>query len=707
MNQLTQNLKTGKMELLEVPFPVLSNGMILIRNHFSLISAGTEASKVDTARKGYLAKAKAKPDQVKQVISSVRTEGLFSTYNKVMNKLDAPSPLGYSLAGQIIDMASDITDFNIGDLVACGGTSASHAEVIAVPKNLCVKLPENINLEFASYTTVASIAIQGIRQADLRLSESCAVIGLGLIGQLTIQILKAGGIKVAAIDIESKAVELAEKSGADIAVTRNDVTLKNRISELSSGFGVDAVIITAGTSSLDPVELAGSLCRKKGKVVIVGAVPTGFSRPNYYKKELDLVMSCSYGPGRYDSNYEDKGVDYPIGYVRWTENRNMMAFIDLLSAGKINIKILTTHIFEFEDALKAYDMIMERSEPFVGILLKYNHEKVLSKSFINKDIPKTDANNPQIGFIGAGSFAQKYLLPNAQKYGSLIAIMAASGYNTRNIVDKYKFKFGYSDAKDIVNQKEIDTVFIATRHNTHGQFVKLILESGKNIFVEKPLCLNEEELEEIRALYENSNSHLMVGYNRRFSPFIIKILDLLGHETIKAINFRINVGKIAADHWTQDKEIGGGRIIGEVCHFVDLAMFIAGSKPVSLSAVAMNDALSLNDTLCVSVKYANGSIANISYFANGSKELSKEHLEIFSNGVTAVIEDFKQLSIYGKKKKKSNLIQNKGHAEEIKQFLEAVKNGTPTPIPFGEIYLSSKMSFDIIKSIKTKKVIHY
>ena len=708
MKQLTQNLKTGNMDILEVPYPTLDEGLILVRNYYSLISAGTEGGKVITARKGYIGKAKEKPEQIKQVIESVKTEGLLPTYNKVMNKLDSPSPLGYSCAGEIIKIGEKVKGFKIGDLVACGGASASHSEIVSVPENLCVRVPNNVKMENAAYTTVASIALQGIRRADLKLGESCAIIGLGLIGQLTCQILKVAGVKVAGIDISSDMVELARKSGADLAFERKDKSLEQRINEMSGGYGVDAVIITAGTSSLDPVELAGRICRKRGKVIIVGAVPTGFSRTNYYVKELELLMSTSYGPGRYDSNYEEKGVDYPIGYVRWTENRNMQSFLDLLRQGYLDIDLLTSHVYKFEEAEKAYEMIVNKEEVYTGILLQYNTTSDIKKSITFKQKSFVKKGKPGIGFIGAGSFAQKYLLPNAQKIGNMIGVVTAQGNETWNVAQKYGFEKALGTDDEIVKEDKIDTIFIATRHNLHAQQVIKSLKNGKNVFVEKPLCMNKRELEIIRELYEKKSCHLMLGFNRRFSPFIQKTVKLLGKNSRKAINYRINAGAIPPDSWVQDGDIGGGRIIGEVCHFIDLARFIAGDRITSLSAFNMEDSLNLQDTLTINIRFANGSIANISYFANGSSTLKKEKLEVFSAGITVVIDDFKKMYLYGNSIKKFKLTnQDKGHSKEVELFLESIMNGKETPIPFNQIYESTKATFDVINSIKEQKTIIY
>jgi predicted dehydrogenase/threonine dehydrogenase-like Zn-dependent dehydrogenase len=714
MLQLTQNLKTGKMELLEVPFPALVKGYVLVRNHFSLISAGTEGGKVRTARAGYIGKAKEKPEQVKQVLDSIKTDGIIQTYRKVMNKIDAPASLGYSSCGKVIDAADDINEFKEGDYVACGGAGACHAEVISVPKNLCVGIPDNVSFKDAAYATVGSIALQGIRQADLRLGENCVVIGLGLLGQLTIQMLKAAGIKVVGIDINRKMVDLAEKSGADLTFVRDDKKLEDSVLEFTGGNGVDAVIITAGTDSIDPVELAGQLCRKKGKVVVVGAVPTGFSRENYYKKEIELRMSCSYGPGRYDSDYEEKGIDYPYPYVRWTEKRNMEAFLDMLSERKINFDYITTHIFDFESAKKAYKLIIDKSEPFVGILLKYGVEKDLKSVVRFKEAKTYGSDIPNIGFIGAGTFAQKFLLTNAIKYGNMVGVATAAGNETRNIADKYGFQYGTGNADDIINDDNINTIFIATRHNLHAEYVLKGLKKGKNVFVEKPLCMSEQELEEITKVYNNriTNDQLpmtkiMLGFNRRFSPLTNELKNYFkGTKSKFYIRYLINAGSIPKEHWIQDKEIGGGRIIGEVCHFIDLAMFIADSPINSIQAYAMDDASKLMDSVSIKIGFDNGIVASIDYLSNGPKSIRKEKLEVYCAGSAVIIDDFREMRFYGKKVTRKNFRrQDKGHSKEVELFLNSIKNGQQPPIPFEDIVLSTQATFAVIESIRTNKVI--
>ncbi len=693
------------MELLDVPIPTVDAGHLLVRNYFSLVSAGTEGTKVKTARSSLIQKARKKPDQVKQVLDSVKTEGISATYQKVMNKLDFPAPLGYSCAGVVLEVGPDVNGFKVGDRVACGGTTALHGEVVRVPKNLCVAVPQGAAMEAAAFTTVGAIAMQGMRQADVRLGETVAVIGLGLIGQITVQLLNAAGIRVIGIDIDPVAVALAEKSGALFAIQRNDAGLEQRILRASNGYGVDAVIITAGTSSLDPVELAGSLCRKKGKVVVVGAVPTGFSRPNYYKKELELRMSSSYGPGRYDDNYEEKGLDYPIGYVRWTENRNMQAFVELAASGRLKLDILRTHTFKFENARDAYELIMNKSEPFLGILLAYDRDKKFEKSITFARHQPGKAGAVKAGFVGAGSFAQKALLPNVAGKAAMIAVATSTGNNASNIAKKYGFKEAHTDAGAVLTHSDINTVFIATRHNTHAEYVLQALQSAKNIFVEKPLSLQEEDLKKIKKVYDKNPVHLMVGFNRRFAPLIQKLRSYFDKDTPKSVLYRVNVGHIPAGHWTQNPEVGGGRIIGEACHFVDLCMYLAGSRPVSVQAVALPATAPTVDTVSVNMAFKNGSVASLSYVATGNKGLEKEYLEVHGSGVSAVLHDFKQLDIFANGKKTFKSTQDKGHKQEVAAFLDAVEKGKHPPIAFDEIYFSSLIPFKILESINSGKVV--
>lgn len=688
------------MQLLEVPFPALHPGYILVRNHYSVISTGTEGKTVKDARKGYIGKAKSRKDEVKKVITAAKTHGIMKTYKMVMNKLEAPAALGYSSAGEVIAVAPDVVGFKVGDKVACAGAGAAHAEVVAIPVNLCAKVHNDTPLKHAAFTTIAAIALQGIRQADLRLGENCVVIGLGLIGQLTLQMLKAAGVRAIGIDIDAKQVEMAKANGAEFAYQRDTAELDTIIAEATNGFGTDAVIITAGTSSLDPVEFAGAIARKKGKVIIVGAVPTGFSRKHYFKKELDLRMSSSYGPGRYDTEYEEKGVDYPIGYVRWTENRNMQAFLQMLNDGVINMDGLITHEFDFDAAKQAYQMIVDRSEHFSGVALKYDTSKELTKHVATT----AKAHSPsavKVGFVGAGSFAQNFLLPAVKDQAEMVAVATQRGNTARNIADKYGFQHCTGSAEELIARDDLNTIFIATRHNSHAQYVLEGIKQNKNVFVEKPLCMNEAELEEIKAAYTNGKGRVMVGFNRRFAPQIEKLKHVFSDDVPKAINYRINAGAVPSDHWIHDPEVGGGRIVGEACHFIDLAMFLAGSPIVSVSAQALEQAPVQNDTLVIQLRMANGSVASISYFSNGSNDLPKEYLEVFCGGQSAIIDDFKRLTIHGKRAEKSKLSsQDKGHKAEVSAFVNAIANGKPEPIPFEDSYLSTLATFKVLESLR-------
>lgn len=700
MNQLTQQLKSGKMEILEVPLPALNKGSILVQNHYSVISSGTEGKTVTDARKGYLAKAKSRQKEVKQVIEMIKTNGLLPTYKFVMNKLEAPSALGYSCAGEVIAIGEGVTSFKVGDWVACGGNSASHAEIVSIPINLAVSVPQQVDLKFAAFTTIGSIAIQGIRQSDLRMGENCLIVGMGIIGQLTYKILEASGIQAIGIDVSQAQVQQSLDAGIKHVYNRNQAGIEEIIQNFTKGFGADAIIITAGTSSLDPVEFAGEMARKKAKVVIVGAVPTGFSRTNYYKKELELKMSCSYGPGRTDIQYEDKGLDYPIGYVRWTENRNMQSFVDLLASGLLDISTLISHTFSLDDSPKAYDMILSREESFSGVLIQYDTTPRLNNKIeINQNaISPSDVN---VGFIGAGSFAQGSLLPNMKGYCNFIGVATGRGNTAKYVGEKYKFNFLASSVEDIINDANINTVFITTRHNLHADYVLKALQSNKHIFVEKPLAMNEEELSEIKTAFEsNSNNYVMVGFNRRFSPAVKDLKKLFLKEQAKSIVIRINSGIMPIDHWVNDPEIGGGRIIGEACHFIDLAMYLADSPIVSVSADSMADPNSLNNTVVINLKMQNGSVASLSYFANGNKDVPKEYIEVYCGGTIAQIDDFKSLKIFGKRSKVIKYKrQDKGHAAGVQSFLTSIKTGAGCPIPFHESYLSMLVTFKVNQSL--------
>jgi polar amino acid transport system substrate-binding protein len=725
MKQLTQNLKDGTMLARDVAVPALGVGAVLVCTRYSVISGGTEGKTVSDARKSYLDKARSRQKEVKQVLDLARTTGVRDTYQLVMNKLESYGALGYACAGEVIGVGADVTGFEIGDRVACGGADAGHAEVVSVGKNLCAKVATGTDMRYAALATIASIAMQGVRQSELDLGTNCAVIGLGLIGQLTMQLLAAGGVTPIGIDIDARQVALAHSCGFENAFTSSHEGLSEAIMDITRGAGVDAVIITAGTSSLQPVNFAGEICRKKGKVVIVGAVPTGFERKHYYRKELDLRMSSSYGPGRYDPQYEEQGIDYPIGYVRWTEQRNMQAYLDLLAAGKLNIEPLITHEFPLERAREAYDMILAKEDHFCGVLLTYDTEKEIEGTVWNPAKDSTTGAQhaapnlsnrlgavygiPKIAFIGAGSFAQNMILPNLKGLVDFAGISTRHGNSSRYVMDKYGFSFATDDTAKIFNDESVNAVFVMTRHDTHAAYVMDAIRAGKDVFVEKPLTLRPEELEEVAALYAEKEgaSRVMLGFNRRFAPHILEIKQMFRDSQPKAIQYRVNAGILPPDHWVHDPKVGGGRIVGEGCHFIDLAMHIAGAPITSVSAHETASGANLRDTVSISLGFANGSSANISYFSNGNKQLGKEYLEVFCNGVSVVVDDFRVMEVFGEKKRKVKLKkQDKGHAAGVKAFIEALKQGKPAPIPFAEIYLSSKATFAVLESIRERRMIH-
>ncbi|MCK4409801.1 MAG: bi-domain-containing oxidoreductase, partial [Candidatus Eisenbacteria sp.] len=693
MKQLTHKLKDGQLDVLEVPAPLLSEGQVLVRNHFSVISAGTEGSTVSTGRKGYVGKAKERPQQAKQVIDSVKTKGVVQTYRAVMKKLDAYSPLGYSCAGEVVEVATGVTEFASGDMVACAGAGyANHAELVAVPVNLCVKLPDGARLDLAAYNTVGSISMQGVRQAELNLGETCIVIGLGLIGQLACLLLRASGVTVIGVDIDPGVLEIAGDHCLDAGFLADDVGLASAVMEATDGIGADAAIIAAASKSDGPVNLAGELLKKRGKVVILGRVPTGFDFESYYKKELDLRMSCSYGPGRYDPSYEEGGLDYPAGYVRWTENRNMRAFQELVHSSRIDIEYLSTHTFALDDAPQAYELILKGEEPHLGVVLEYDVERELDRKKIATGSAST-GGKIGVAFIGAGSYAMGSLLPNIKASDvSLKTVMTSHGTSSRSVGERYGFESCTADENDVWSDTEINTVFITTRHNSHAEYVLRALKAGKNVFVEKPLSLTLEELEEIsgayRKLAESGGApSLMVGFNRRFSPLTTALKDRLGEGPMSMV-YRVNAGSMERDHWMQMPDVGGGRIIGEACHFIDYLTFMNGSLPVEVSAAVMDEPDHLEDTVNMSLRFANGSVGTVSYFANGSPKLPKEYVEIHRGGQSGVLSDYTEMTLYGrgKPRKKRLPSQNKGQPEMMKAYLDSLRQGARAPIPFEDIY---------------------
>ena len=707
MKQVIQNFKTGELYVDDVPPPSLTEGMVLVENHFSLISAGTERSTVKVAQANLLNKAKQRPDLVAQVLQNIRKEGLSATIKKVRAKLDSLKAMGYSTSGVVIASMDTKGLFKPGDRVACVGVDyASHAEIVAVPQNLVAKVPEGVLMEDAAFTTLGAIAMQGVRQADVRLGERVCVIGLGLLGQITGQLLKASGCHVFGIDLSESFVAMAVKHSADQAMLRSNPDLVGACEHFTHGHGFDSVIITAATKSNDPIELAGELARKKGKVIVVGGVPMEVPRdPFYYRKELDIRMSCSYGPGRYDVDYEENGLDYPFAYVRWTEKRNMESFLELLAKQQIHLKPLTTHIIDIQNAGHAYDIVLgEVKEPHIGILLKYGHNDQKAHTVINSK--KSNYESINAGFIGAGSFAQSYLIPNAKASGaSLDGVVTSRGITAKNVCDKFKFNFCSSEAEDILKNEKINTVFIATPHSSHASLTIRSMDAGKDTFVEKPLALNVEELYNVINAQKNCSGLLMVGFNRRFATISQEIKNEFKdlHEPL-VMNIRVNAGFIPKDHWVQQKDIGGGRIVGEICHFIDLMQFFTDAEPIRVFAESVhssNERHINDDNISIIIKFNDGSVGNINYVANGDKSLPKEKIEVFGGAKVGIINDFKDGYIHRNGKQVKLKSSGKGHREEVAAFLAAIKNGKESPISFHSICLTTLATFKIQDSLST------
>jgi predicted dehydrogenase/threonine dehydrogenase-like Zn-dependent dehydrogenase len=708
MKQVIQNFKTGELSVVDVPPPALAPGFVLVRNHFSLISAGTERSTVSTAQASLLGKARQRPDLVRQVLDSFRKDGFAETMTRVRTKLQTLKELGYSCAGTVLVSMDTQGRFKPGDRVACGGGGyASHAGVVTVPQNLVVQVPATVGLDAAAFTTLGAIAMQGVRQANPGLGEYVCVIGLGLLGQITAQILRANGCQVFGVDTAESMVALAERASCHAARTRSNTGMESAVAAFTGGRGFDSVIITAATQSTDPVELATAVLRQKGVIVIVGTVPMNIPRePHFYKKELQLKISCSYGPGRYDPTYEEEGQDYPYGYVRWTENRNMEAFVKLLENRSVDVQPLVTHTFEIEQAERAYEIVTGKvSERHLGILLSYPEALETHPVEVVPQAAPASPARPGIGFIGAGSFAQKFLIPFAGRGGDLLSVVTSRGVTAKSVGEKFHFRSHSTDAHDVLADPAVNTVFIATRHDMHAAFAEAALEAGKNVFVEKPLALREDELEEVvEVAGRRSDCRLMVGYNRRFSPLARQAREVFRHVSGPlVINYRVNAGFLPKEHWTQTKQ-GGGRILGEVCHFVDLMQFLTGSEPVGVYAVSVaadNAQMPDQDNVVISLSFQNGSVGQISYIACGDKLLSKERIEIFGGGQSFVIDDFRLGEHYAAGSSRRIKLSGKGHQEEVEAFLRAICDGRPSPIPLDSLVLTSVATFAILDSLRT------
>ncbi|WP_439633859.1 bi-domain-containing oxidoreductase [Glycocaulis sp.] len=704
MKQLLQSLKTGATDVADVPAPRAGKGQVLVATSCTLVSAGTERMLVEFGKSNLIDKARQQPDKVKMVLEKVRTDGIAATLDAVRSKLDQPLALGYCNVGKVIE--SHAAGFAAGDRVVSNGP---HAGIVAVPQNLCARIPDGVSDDSAAFTVLSAIGLQGIRLAAPTLGECVVVTGLGLIGLLTVQMLRAQGCRVMGIDFDPERLALARQFGAETVNPGAGEDVLARAAAFSRGRGVDAVLITASTKSNEPVSQAARMCRKRGRIVLVGVTGLELSRADFYEKELSFQVSCSYGPGRYDPAYEEGGQDYPVGFVRWTEQRNFEAVLDMMAAGSIDTAPLVSHRFDIDDGARAMNLLTS-GEPSLGILLNYPAPADQANAAVARRVALPEAasvsrpaTSPgRIGVLGAGNYASRVLIPAFKAAGAeLHTLASAGGVSAVHFGRKFGFRNAVTDSEEIFTDPQIDTVVIATRHDAHARQVLAALRAGKHVFCEKPLCLTPEELAEIEAeATARPGQHLMVGFNRRFAPHIVKMKALL--DTVaepKSFIITVNAGDIPADHWTQDPDVGGGRIIGEACHFIDLARHLAGHKIVSASAISLGAHPGQpirSDKTSMTLEFADGSVASIHYLANGHKSFPKERIEAFAAGRVLQLDNFRTLKGWGWKgfSRLGSTKQDKGQQAFAAAFIKAIRDGAPPPISREEIVEVSRVTID-------------
>lgn len=697
MKQIMQNLKNGATILEEVPVPLIRKGHLLIRTHRSLVSLGTEKMLVEFAKSNLISKARQQPDKVKQVLDKIKTDGLLPTLEAVFNKLGEPLPLGYCNVGKVIAVGEGVIEFKIGDRVASNG---QHAEFVCIPKNLVAHITDEVSDEEATFTVIGSVGLQGIRLLNPALGETIVVIGMGLIGLLTAQLLVANGCKVIGVDIDEEKLNLSRQWGVTPFNPKAGDVVKF-VESITGNIGADGVIITASAKTDDIISQAAKMSRKRGRIILVGVVGLNISRAEFYQKELSFQVSCSYGPGRYDEDYEQRGNDYPLPYVRWTEKRNFETILHSIASGKLHVKDLITEVVPVDDYQSIYREIGTKKS--IASILKYNtSELVQPANTIELKSINFYGSKGVIGIIGAGNFTKMTMLPVLKGNGAGYKYIAsAGGVSGTALAKKYGFSYSTTDYKEILKDKDVDLVLITTRHDMHASMTCEALSAGKHVFVEKPLALNHQQLEQIVDAYKQFNVSLTVGFNRRFSPHAIKIKSLIGQGPINVIA-TMNAGHIPANVWVHDMKVGGGRIIGEACHFIDLITFFTGSKVTAICMNAMDiNAEDNTDNASILLKYEDGSAGVINYFSNGSKAYPKERIEVYSQERTAIIDNFRQTTGYGFKrfsKLKTGL--DKGHKNQFAQLINRVKTGGEPLIPFDEIINTTKASFAAIESLK-------
>ncbi len=694
MKQVVQDMRTGETALLDVPVPQPGPGQALVRTAISLVSAGTERMLVEFAARGMVGKARARPDLVRQTLEKARREGVLTTLEAVRNRLDQPMPLGYASAGTVVALGEGMAGFHVGQRVACaGGGYAVHAEYAVVPKNLLAPLPERVDFEAGAFATLGAIALHGFRLAQLQVGERVAVIGLGLLGQLASSIANAAGCQVFGTDPDPARVDLARRMGAQ-AVARGEAEAAG--AAFTGGIGFDAVLICADTPTSDPVELAGTLARDRARVVALGAVGLNVPRKLYYEKELSLLVSRSYGPGRYDPAYEQGGRDYPIGYVRWTEGRNLSAFLDLLAQDRLAVTPLITHRFPIERAPEAYALIKDRREPFLAVLLTYPQREQAAPPppRLTLHAPPITADAPvRLGVLGAGNFARAVLLPALSQVKGVerVGLVTASGISAAHAARRHGFRYAAADEDQILADENINTVAVLTRHHLHARQTVAALQAGKHVFCEKPLALSRQDLERVAEALSGSGRMLMVGFNRRFAPLARHMKAALeGVSGPLAVQYRVNAGPLPADHWLHDPEQGGGRLLGEACHFIDFIAFLVGAPPVRVAATALHEAGRYSeDDVLITLTFPNGSVGTLAYLSQGDRSFPKERVEVFGGGRVAVLDDFRSLEVVsgGRRRRwRSWLRQDKGHRAEWEAFAAAIASGGPPPIAYDHLF---------------------
>ncbi len=711
MKQVLQNRKTGRPFVGEVPVPALQRGRVLVRTVASLISAGTERAAVELVSKGLVQEARQRPDLVKAVVAKVKNEGLLNTFASVRDKMAASQALGYSAAGIVAAVAEDVTEFQVGDRVACAGVGyASHAEVLSVPKNLCVHLPEAVSFEAGAYGTLGAIALQGVRLAEPTLGESVVVIGLGLVGQLTVQLLKANGCRVFGLDLDESRVAVALEFGAAKALVSNEAAAKE-IETWTKGHGADAVLITAATDSNQPIELAARVSRLKGRVIVVGMTGMDIPRPPFFSRELKLIISMSYGPGRYDPEYEERGHDYPLPYVRWTEKRNIESFLELIAEKRLNVERLTTHRFPIAEADRAYQLISgDLHEPNLGVVLNYDPEaEVARKISLSAPVRKSE-KSIVLGVIGAGGYVPAMLLPHFKTESvEFRSIATASGISAHDVGKRFGFAYAVSSADEVLDDANVNLVVIGTRHDTHAELARAALERNKHVFVEKPLALDDEQLESVLEVAGSSSGKLMVGFNRRFSPLAQRAREFFSNrDTPLSILYRVNAGRIPKEHWTQNAGEGGGRIVGEVCHFIDLMQYLTGAQPVYLfaeSVGAKSSKIVDADSVFITLRFADGSNGSVAYLSEGDKGLAKERIEIFGAGRVFVLDDYRRATLYkdGREEQVVLKAQDKGQQEQVRAVCASVLQGGAAPISLDELAATSRATFRVLDSLRERR----